>query len=134
KEVLVPEEDVVVSVTSEGYIKRTSLRSYSASPAEEIGLKEGDYPIFVQQVTTLEHVLIFTNKGNLIYRPVHEITDLRWKDMGEHLSQTVRLETDERVLKVFGLAAFSDNDAFVLMTQEGYIKQTAADQFTPTRS
>ncbi len=134
KEVLVPEEDTVVSVTSEGYIKRTSLRSYSASPAEEIGLKEGDYPIFVQQMTTLEHVLMFTNKGNLIYRPVHEITDLRWKDMGEHLSQTVRLETDERVLKVFGLAEFSDNDAFVLMTQEGYIKQTAADQFTPTRS
>lgn len=134
KEVLIAEEEVIVSVTKEGYIKRTSPRSYSASSPEEIGLKEGDYPLFVKQMTTLEHLLIFTTKGNVIYRPIHEITDARWKDMGEHLSQTIRFQPDESVLRVFGLPDFSANDTFVFVTEEGYIKQTAVDQFKPNRS
>ncbi|MFL2099903.1 DNA topoisomerase IV subunit A [Desemzia sp. FAM 23989] len=134
KEVLIPEEDVVVVVTNEGYIKRTSLRSYTASPAEDVGMKEGDYPIFVDKLTTLEHLLIFTTKGNVIYRSVHELSDLKWKEMGDHLSQYISLEPDEKVLKVFGFNDFVAGPTFTLMSKEGYIKQVEANVFKPWRS
>ena len=94
--VLVAQEDVIVSVTKEGYVKRTSLRSYSASKPEEIGMREGDYLLYSGELNTLDHVLLITNKANVIYRPVHELPDLKWKDAGEHISQTiVNLSVDE---------------------------------------
>ncbi|WP_143353531.1 DNA topoisomerase IV subunit A, partial [Enterococcus faecium] len=71
-QVLVAQEDVIVSVTREGYVKRTSLRSYSASKPEEIGMREGDYLLYSGELSTLDHVLLITNKANVIYRPVHE--------------------------------------------------------------
>lgn len=133
-EVLISEEEVMVSVTREGYLKRTSLRSYSASEPEDIGLKDGDYPIFTKQMTTLEHIVIFTTKGNVINRPVHEIPDIRWKDMGQHLSQTISLEPEEKVLAVYGFPDFKEENRFVFMTKEGYIKQTIATDFEPKRT
>ena len=124
----------MVSVTKEGYIKRTSLRSYSASKPTEIGIKEGDYPIYIQQLNTLNHLLIFTSKGNIIYRPIHEISDLRWKDMGDHLSQNIAFETDETVVKVFGLEKQLPPATFTFITKEGYIKQTAVSEYVIGRN
>lgn len=133
-EVLVAQEDVIVTVTKEGYIKRTSLRSYGASNPEEVGIKEGDYLIYSKQLNTLNHLLLFTNKGNLIYRPVHEITELRWKDIGEHLSQNIALEAGEEVIRVFGLEEYLPNTTFVFVTKEGFIKQTEIPNFMPGRT
>ena len=96
---LIVEEDTYVSVTKGGYIKRTSPRSYNASTVEEIGKRDDDELVFVSQAKTTQHLLIFTNLGNVIYRPVHELTDIRWKDIGEHLSQAITdFATDEYVL------------------------------------
>ncbi|MGX7394384.1 DNA topoisomerase IV subunit A [Carnobacterium mobile] len=133
-ELLVTQEEVIVSVTKEGYIKRTSLRSYGASKPEEIGVREGDYPIFIEQLNTLNHLLLFTTKGNVIYRPVHEIAELKWKDMGEHLSQNITFEKDEMVLKAFGLNEFDPETTFTLISKEGFIKQTSAESLTAGRS
>lgn len=134
KEVLVAEEEVVVSVTKQGYFKRTSLRSYSASSPEEVGLKEGDYSLFTQKMSTLEHVVLFTSKGNVINRPVHEIPDIRWKDLGQHISQSINLEQNETIIAVFGLNEFSKQQRFVFVTKEGYIKQTVACEYEPKRT
>ena len=98
---LVAQEDVVVTVTHEGYIKRSSIRSYTASKPEEIGMKEGDF-LYAGEVNTLDHLLLVTNKGNMIYRPVHELPDLRWKEIGEHISQTIlNLAIDESIIAVY---------------------------------
>ncbi|MGY3778831.1 DNA topoisomerase IV subunit A [Isobaculum melis] len=132
-EVLVVQEDVMVSVTSDGYLKRSSLRSYGASKPEEIGAKEGDYPIFIQQMNTMHHLLMFTNKGNYIYRPVHEIPDLKWKDMGEHISQTIGLDMDERIIKVIGLEKYLPEANFVFVTKAGMVKRTLVTEYLPTR-
>ncbi|MER2109552.1 MAG: DNA topoisomerase IV subunit A [Desemzia incerta] len=134
KEVLISEEEVVVVVTNEGYIKRSSLRSYTASPAEQIGMKEGDYPIFVDKLTTLDHLLIFTTRGNVIYRPIHELVDVKWKDMGDHISQYISLEPEEKVLKAFGFKDFTAGPTFTLVSKEGFIKQTEVEAFKPWRS
>ncbi|PRY84199.1 DNA topoisomerase IV subunit A [Alkalibacterium olivapovliticus] len=134
KEVLVAEEDVVVSVTKHGYFKRTSLRSYSASNPEEVGLKEGDYSLFTEKMSTLEQLVLFTSKGNVINRPVHEIPEIKWKDLGQHISQSINLEQNETIIAVFGLKEFSDQQRFVFMTREGYIKQTLASEYEPKRT
>lgn len=134
KEVLVTEEEVIVSVTKQGYLKRTSLRSYGASNPEELGLREGDYSQFTEKMTTLEHIVIFTSKGNVINRPVHELPDIKWKDFGQHISQSISLASDETVVAVFGLKEFTEKERFVFITKEGYIKQTLASEYEPKRT
>ncbi len=87
--VTVADETVMVQVSRDGYVKRSSLRSYQAVDPADNGLKANDLAIFTGELSTLQHLYIVTNAGNVIYRPVHEISDARWKDTGEHLSQTV---------------------------------------------
>lgn len=134
-EVLVAPEEVILTVTHEGYVKRSSLRSYSASSPEEIGMKEGDFLLYSGQVNTLDHVLLFTNKANVIYRPVHELPDLRWKDVGEHISQTIlNLGMDESIIAVFPYKELSEEKNFVFATRDGMIKQTKMTEFEPWRT
>ncbi|WP_078807544.1 DNA topoisomerase IV subunit A [Pilibacter termitis] len=129
-QVLIASEDVVVVVTRDGYVKRSSLRSYTASTPEEVGLKEGDSVLFAKQLNTLSHLLFFTNKGNVIYRPVHELSDLKWKDLGEHITQSLTgFAMDERILAVFSYDKLSEEKLFVSFTKEGFIKQTKMCDF-----
>ena len=67
---LIVAEETFVSVTRSGYIKRTSPRSFNASTVAELGKRDDDELVFYAQAQTTQHLLIFTNKGNAIYRPV----------------------------------------------------------------
>ena len=133
-EVLVAQEDVIVQISREGYVKRSSLRSFNASDANDNGLREDDEPVLQTTVNTLDHLFIFTNKGNVIYRPVHEITEARFKDTGEHLSQTVGLDVDERVIFAKAFKSLDEPGNFVFATKEGFIKQTALVDLKPGRT
>lgn len=134
-QVLVAQEEVVVTVTRDGYVKRSSLRSYGASKPEEIGMKEGDSLLYSSQMNTLDHLLLVTNKGNTIYRPVHELPDLKWKDLGEHISQTVMtLAQDEMIIGVFAYKEIDPLKNFVLISKNGMIKQTRMTEFEPWRT
>ncbi|WP_317301457.1 DNA topoisomerase IV subunit A [Ligilactobacillus animalis] len=133
-EVLVAQEDVIVQISREGYVKRSSLRSFNASDANDNGLREDDEPVLQTTVNTLNHLFIFTNKGNVIYRPVHEITEARFKDTGEHLSQTVGLDADERVIFAKVFKSLDEPGNFVFTTKEGFIKQTALVDLKPGRT
>ena len=134
KTVTVPDEDVVVLVSQQGYLKRSSIRSYTASNGEEDGLQDFDHPVFLDKVNTRDHLMIFTSKGNLIYRPVVEISDVRWKDTGEHLSQTVGLDNDELVIAVYSFKSLKETGEFLVATDDGYIKRVAFDSLTPGRT
>ncbi|OTN76926.1 DNA topoisomerase IV, A subunit [Enterococcus sp. 8G7_MSG3316] len=134
-QVLVAQEDVVVTVTKDGYVKRSSLRSYGASKPEEVGMKEGDALLYSQQLNTLDHLLLVTSKGNVIYRPVHELADLKWKDLGEHISQNVlTLAQDEMIIGVFPYKVLDPMKNFVLISKQGMIKQTRMTEFDPWRT
>ena len=132
---LIAEEDTYVSVTRAGYIKRTSPRSFAASTLEEIGKRDDDRLLFVQSVKTTQHLLIFTTLGNVIYRPVHELADIRWKDIGEHLSQTItNFETNEEVLYVEVVDQFEDATTYFAATRLGQIKRVERKEFSPWRT
>ncbi|HEW5888384.1 TPA: DNA topoisomerase IV subunit A [Streptococcus pneumoniae] len=132
---LIAEEDTYVSVTKAGYIKRTSSRSFAASTLEEIGKRDDDRLIFVQSAKTTQHLLMFTSLGNVIYRPIHELADIRWKDIGEHLSQTItNFETNEEILYVEVLDQFDDATTYFAVTRLGQIKRVERKEFTPWRT
>lgn len=131
---LIVEEDTYVSVTKGGYIKRTSPRSYNASTVEEVGKRDDDELIFVAPAKTTQQLLIFTNLGNVIYRPVHELTDIRWKDIGEHLSQTItNFAANEVVLHAEIVDNFGTQTYFAA-TKMGQIKRFERKELTPWRT
>lgn len=132
---LIAEEDTYVSVTKAGYIKRTSPRSFAASTLEEIGKRDDDRLIFVQSAKTTQHLLMFTTLGNVIYRPIHELTDIRWKDIGEHLSQTItNFETNEEILYAEVVDQFDDATTYFTATRLGQIKRVERKEFSPWRT
>ncbi|HDF5293398.1 TPA: DNA topoisomerase IV subunit A [Staphylococcus aureus] len=133
KEVMVPSEEVILSMTRHGYIKRTSIRSYNASGVEDIGLKDGDSLLKHQEVNTQDTVLVFTNKGRYLFIPVHKLADIRWKELGQHVSQIVPIEEDEVVITVFNEKDFNTDAFYVFATQNGMIKKSTVPLFKTTR-
>ena len=129
--VTVANEDVVVLVSHAGYIKRSSIRSFKASEAEANGLREDDYPLLIQQTNTLSHLFMFTNLGHIIYRPIHEIADARWKDTGEHISQTIGLADNEEIIKAMIFDKLDQPGTIIMGTSDGQVKQTAFNDYKP---
>ncbi len=131
---LIVEEETFVSVTCGGYLKRTSPRSFNSSTVDEVGKREDDRLIFVSSAKTTQHLLIFTNLGNVIYRPVHELADIRWKEIGEHLSQTItNFETNEEVIYTELVDNF-DEGTYFAVTKLGQIKRVERKEFSPWRT
>ncbi|HDB6198448.1 TPA: DNA topoisomerase IV subunit A [Staphylococcus aureus] len=133
KEVMVPSEEVILSMTRHEYIKRTSIRSFNASGVEDIGLKDGDSLLKHQEVNTQDTVLVFTNKGRYLFIPVHKLADIRWKELGQHVSQIVPIEEDEVVINVFNEKDFNTDAFYVFATQNGMIKKSTVPLFKTTR-
>ncbi|HGI2015718.1 TPA: DNA topoisomerase IV subunit A [Streptococcus agalactiae] len=131
---LIIEEDTYVSVTRGGYVKRTSPRSFNASTVDELGKREDDELIFVSNAKTTQHLLIFTNLGNLAYRPVHELADIRWKDVGEHLSQNlVNFASNEEIIYAELVDDFT-KETYFAVTSLGQIKRFERQEISPWRT
>ncbi|WP_203248811.1 DNA topoisomerase IV subunit A [Sporosarcina beigongshangi] len=116
-DILVPSEEVMVSVTKDGYVKRTSIRSYGASNGTGYEMKESDYSLLEAPMNTRHHLLLFTSAGNYLYQPVHELPDIKWKDLGQHISSIIALEQNESIIAAIGLESF-DDDAFILTSSK----------------
>jgi topoisomerase IV subunit A len=132
-EVLIASEDVMVSVTRDGYIKRTSLRSYSASNGQDLAMKETDRLLAQYEMNTTDVLLVFTNKGNYIYCPVHELPDIRWKDLGQHVGNIVPIDRDEQVLKAIPIKEFNEGKYLLFVTRNGMTKKSELSQYKAQR-
>ncbi|TFB23093.1 DNA topoisomerase IV subunit A [Filobacillus milosensis] len=123
-EVMVPSEDVVVSVTREGYVKRTSIRSYGASNIEDLQMKDNDRLLHIMEINTTDTLLLFTNKGNYLYIPVHELPDIKWKDMGQHIANIIPIDREESIIKAMPIREFNEDQYILAMTKNGMIKKS----------
>lgn len=123
-EVLIASEDVIVTVTKDGYIKRTSQRSYAASNGQDFGMKDTDRILAKIDVNTTEVLLLFTDKGNYLYLPVHELPDIRWKDLGQHISNIIPIDRDESIIKAMPIKDFEQNRYLLFFTKNGMAKKT----------
>lgn len=128
---LIAEENVRVGITKDGYIKRSNLRSYAA--VKTPGLKEQDGMLFDEEVTTHDTLLMFTTHGNYIYKPVYELDESRWKDLGTFIRNIVPIERDEMVIKVIKVSDFDLDTNLLLATEMGKIKQTKLSEFNVSR-
>ena len=126
---MIPKEDVVVVVTKDGYIKRTSFRSYSASEADDLVIKENDYLLGIYEMNTLDTILVFTNGGNYLHIPVHMIPDLKWKDMPKHVSNIIEVPNEEQIVSAIPAYDFKSDLNLIFTTKNGLIKRSKLKDF-----
>ena len=132
--VMIPKEDVIVLITNDGYIKRTSMRSYQASNGDSPTIKDGDYIIGQYEMSTLDTLLLFTTGGNFLYVPVHTIFDIKWKDIGKHISNLIEISPDESIVSAIPVSNFDNNNAnIILTTKNGMIKRSKVSDFKLSR-
>lgn len=125
------EEDLMVGVTKEGYLKRSSVRSYKSTT--EVGFVDGDSMLYETQATTKDFLLIFTNKLNYMYIPIHELEDARWGDSGKHIATYVELDTGERIVSAFTVTELDKGKYVLVAKSNGQVKRTTVAQHEVSR-
>ena len=129
---MIPKEDVIVVVSNEGYIKRLSNRSMESSDGET-GLKELDYVIGKYKMNTMDTLLLFTDKGNYLYIPVYEIPDMKWKDLGKHISNLISISAEENIIASLPVYDFDKEQYITIFTKNGMVKRTKLNEFKALR-
>ena len=130
---LIAKEDVYVVVTRDGYIKRSSLKSYKSSNGALPGVKVNDSIVMAAIVNTVDYVLCFTNKGNYILLPVHEILEGKWKDEGKHINYICNLPLKESIIKCIAVKDFNIGVSICTVSKLGQIKKTPLIEFYSQR-
>lgn len=136
-EVMVTAEDVLVTLSREGYMKRTSMLSFTRSGGEldSSGVKEGDFIENLLEVNTLDNLLLFTRKGQYYMLPVHQIPEFKWKDNGTAVVNIIPLPKDDSIVSVIPVKDFSDEESsLVFVTKRGNVKRTLLKDYATTRS
>ena len=126
---MIPREDVVVAITKDGYIKRTSFRSFGSSNIDDMVLKENDYLIGLYEMNTTDTILVFTNGGNYLHIPVHIIPDLKWKDMPKHVSNVIEIPGEEQIIGAIPAYDFKTDKNVIITTRDGMIKRSKLKDF-----
>lgn len=122
-------EDIYITITRDGYIKRVSQRSYGASEFSQFGKKDDDYLCDLHFANTLDKLLVFTNKGNYLYIPVHKLEEFKWKDLGKHVSYLVKIDNDEKIIKSMIIKSFDLPLFITFATSLGQVKRVALKEF-----
>jgi topoisomerase-4 subunit A len=136
-EVMVTSEDVLVALSNEGYIKRTSQLSFTRSGGEtgSTGLKEGDYVKWLLEVNTLDNLLIFTQKGQYFLLPVHQVPEYKWKENGTALVNVIPIAKDDRIVSAIPVRNFDQPGiSLVFVTRRGQVKRTELKDYFTNRS
>ena len=130
---LIAKEDLYIAVTRDGYIKRSPLKSYKSSEGLWPGIKEADLLIGTGQATTLDYLLVFTQLGNYLFIPIHELQETKWKEEGKHINYLVNLGPEERLIKALIVSEFKPDAFVVMITRNGQLKKTPLSEFMVQR-
>ena len=135
-EVLVNAEDVLFTLSHEGYVKRTSMLSYTRSGGEmdSAGVKDGDVITHCLSVNTLDNLLLFTKNGQYFLLPVHQIPEFKWKDTGTAIVNVIPLPKDDSIVAVIPVKDFNTDQSLVFVTKRGQVKRTELKEYATTRS
>lgn len=136
-EVLVTPEDVLVTLSQDGYMKRTSMMSFTRSGGEldSAGVKDGDVIRDLLQVNTIDNLLLFTRKGQYYLLPVHQIPEFKWKDTGTAIVNIIPLPKDDSIVSVIPIKDIQEAGlSLVFVTKRGQVKRTELKEYATTRS
>ncbi len=136
---LIAKEDVYVALTTDGYAKRSSIKSYDSSakankddPLNMPKMKPSDSLVFLKKCTTHDSILFFTDKGTYGYLPIYMLNDMKWKEEGKHLNNLVSLKANEKIVKAFLVNDFKEGINVCILTKENKVKRTPLKEFTQT--
>ncbi|NLC96584.1 MAG: DNA topoisomerase IV subunit A [Erysipelotrichaceae bacterium] len=130
---MITNEKVMITVSKDGYTKKVSLRSYQASEGLT-GIKEGDELVGSIEADTIDTLLVFTSKGNYGYLPVYEIEEARWKDVGSHLNNLLKIDKDDKIINAILIKNFETQAYIMTVSKLGMIKKTMINQWTVSRN
>lgn len=134
KRAMVADEMVMVPITRDGYIKKVSMRSYNASNTDPTGMKDSDSVLAHGSCSTLDTLLFFTNRGTYGYLPVYEIEEGKWKDLGSHLGNYIKMDSNEKIIQAYFLRYFNPNVQVIMASQFGMIKRSRLSDFEVSRN
>ena len=92
-------------------------------------MKDSDHLLFEGNLNTQHTVLIFTSGGNFVFQPVNELPDIKWKDLGQHLSSVVTLDAKESVIAVFPFENFDQDATILTVSKLGQVKRSALKDY-----
>ena len=122
-------EEVQISITKDGYIKRSSLKSFNSSDGAYPKYKNTDLLLGITQANTADVLLAFTNKGNYLYLPIFEFPEMKWKDEGSHLNSIITINGDEKIVKTFLIKDFNVDVNIVVCSYFGQISRIKLNKF-----
>ncbi|WP_214771053.1 DNA topoisomerase IV subunit A [Exiguobacterium sp. s133] len=131
-EVMIAVEETMVFMSKNGYIKRSSLRSFGASN-DLPEMKEQDRLLYQGQAMTTDHVIVWTIRGNYLLIPVHQLPDTKWKDGGQHVANLVPLEPGDRVLSIDLVRTFDETSHCLFVTRQGMVKRSKLSDYNAQR-
>ncbi len=136
---LIDEEDVVVTRTRLGYIKRTRVKEYEAQGRGGRGIQgatstEGDFIVDMFAASTHDHLLLFTDKGRVYYVKVHELPEGARTAKGRPIINILPLQDGEQVVAMLPFKEFREDTSVFFATQSGTVKKTELSQFENVRS
>lgn len=134
KRAMVADEMVMVPITRDGYIKKVSMRSYNASNTDPTRMKDSDSVLAYGSCSTLDTLLFFTNRGTYGYLPVYEIEEGKWKDLGSHLGNYIKMDSNEKIIQAYFLRSFNPNVQVIMASQFGMIKRSRLSDFEVSRN
>ncbi len=130
---MIASEQVVVTLTRDGYLKRVSMRSYNASEHSMCGLKDSDQLLCYAEVDTLDKLLVFTSLGKYCYVPVFEIEETKWKEIGKHISSVVKISGEEKMVAATISQSLVSQCYVITITKQGMIKRTLLKDYEVAR-
>lgn len=133
EEAMILPEDIYVSITRDGYVKRISQRSYKASENIAFGKKDDDVLLDLHFASTLDKLLIFTDKGNYLFIPIHKLEEFKWKELGKHISYFIKVSPEEKMIGSILVKSFVLPLYVLLTTRSGQIKRVPLKEFEVAR-
>ena len=135
---LIPDEDVVITLSRRGYIKRTTLDNYHQQKRGGkgvAGVHTGEDDFVQEFLTTTNHqyLLLFTNKGRMHQLKVHQVPEGSRTAKGAHVANLLSLESEEWVTTVLTVREFTDDRFFLFVTRKGMIKRSSASLYAKCR-
>lgn len=131
---LISKEEVMIAVSRDGYIKYSTIKSFKSSGDNALpGIKAGDVCVYSGKAMTTDFLICFTNLGNFLYIPVHQIQETKWLQEGKHINYLVNLNPNEKIVRAYVIEKFRDDLFFVLVSKRGQVKRLSLLDFQVIR-
>lgn len=138
-ESLIPEENIIVTVTKNGYIKRCTSDTYKIQNRGGVGVKgmstnDEDFVEYLLNLSTHDYIMIFTNKGKVYRLKGYEIPEFSRQSKGLPIVNVLPVEKDEKISNIIKLNVENKEKYLILATKQGLIKRTSLEEFENIRA